>query len=128
MIWARGQSMRPFLRDGARVLLAPVRQDQMIVVGDVILVRLGPPGLGLGGLILHRVIDAPDSTGHLRTRGDGRRSADAAVHRTAVLGRAEAIWIFGRRVAVGGPLARSLSRVWTRVLPYLWPLRARGPG
>lgn len=115
--------MRPTLRDGALVEVAPLAKGERVAVGDVVLVRFGHGDVGLGGLVLHRVIDAPDAGGRLRTRGDGRRMADSPTERDAVLGRAVAVWLWGRRVDLRAPAARIAARLWTFVLPLLWPLR-----
>jgi hypothetical protein len=75
----RGGSMRPTLREGDEVLLAPAVE---LSPGDVVVVRLP----GRSGTVLHRVVSLADAG--VVTRGDACAHLDPPAPRTAVLFRA----------------------------------------
>jgi signal peptidase I len=103
---ARGASMRPFLRDGDRVTLAPLRGRPRL--GDVVLTR----GASLG--VVHRVVALRG--GRVLTKGDALPRSDGWRSLGDVLGRVERVERAGRAVPLRRwlPLAASLAR---RVTP-----------
>jgi len=78
----RGNSMRPMLRDGDRVRLAPVT-DAGVRLGDVVL-RVEP-----AGPIIHRVVGRwPSQDGwRILTKGDGARRLDPPLPPGGLVGR-----------------------------------------
>jgi signal peptidase len=78
----RGNSMRPMLRDGDRVRLAPLTHAGA-QLGDVVL-RVGP-----SGPIIHRVVGWwPSRDGwRLLTKGDGARRLDSPLPPAGLVGR-----------------------------------------
>lgn len=115
---ARGQSMRPLLPDGTRLLLRSLSPGEPLHLGDVVLTRPG-------GLVLHRVVAlrSTDEGLWVVTRGDGRRTADPPLPRSAVLARVVEATLFGRPVRLDGLLGRAVGLFAVRLLPHLWFLR-----
>lgn len=101
---ARGQSMRPFIRDGDRLVIHPlgVRGVQR---GDVVLCRMAG-----GTLLAHRVVKISKRNGQkmLVSQGDARPDADAAIPLASVLGRAVAV--------------ERGTRHWRLDTPWLYPV------
>lgn len=118
-IVARGQSMRPLLRDGTQLRVAPLPAAAPLRIGDVVLCRIG------AGLILHRVVALRSEGASLwvTTRGDGRRSEDRPVLRDAIVGRVVAATRFGRLLRLDGVGGRVVGYVAAKLLPHLWFLR-----
>jgi cytochrome c2 len=116
---AGGRSMAPSIRDGASVLLEPVRA--LPGVGDVVLLRSGDR------LLLHRVVRR--CAEGVVTRGDGAGGDDGLIAPEQVFGRAMAV--SGRRPLhlrpPFGRLAIALLRLRrSRLFPE--PLRALARG
>lgn len=75
---ARGDSMRPALRSGDRLVLGPV-DGAGVRPGEIVLWS------HRGRVVVHRVVELRGS--ELRTRGDAAAEDDGWVPRAAVLGR-----------------------------------------
>ncbi len=96
----RGGSMRPALREGDEVLLAPAVE---LAPGEVVVLRLP----GRPGTVLHRLVEVGEAG--VVTRGDACARLDPPAPRSAVLFRALARRRGGREEPVpelGGALAR----------------------
>ncbi len=76
----RGQSMAPLLRDGQRVLVAPLKPHRKLRVGDIVAVRDG----GTGTPVLHRVIKLREK--RIWTLGDGNARPEGPWARQDVMG------------------------------------------
>ncbi|PKN57730.1 MAG: hypothetical protein CVU56_09385 [Deltaproteobacteria bacterium HGW-Deltaproteobacteria-14] len=104
---AAGQSMWPWVRDGAAVTVIPLAGSPL-AVGDVVLVALA------SRLVLHRVIRVAGDI--ITTKGDAVAWPDPPVTRCDVLGRLRGHrwdrWVARASRAGGAPLARivGLSR------------------
>ena len=98
----RGNSMRPMLRDGDRVRLAPVTHADARL-GDVVL-RVEP-----SSPIIHRVVGWwPSRDGwRVLTKGDGARRLDPPLPPERLVGRVVAL--------VRGSDVRQLDGTWMRV-------------
>lgn len=122
---ANGASMRPNIREGEVITVAPVQPAQ-IRRGDVVLYRSSR------GVIAHRVVRItrrPDGSVALLPRGDASRTCDEPVEEAAVLGRVVAVERDGRRVDPTRGLVRALAitrAAAVRLLRWLrvWPLGA----
>lgn len=77
---ATGASMAPAIRAGDVLRVEPVAPTA-VRLGDVVLYA------SLRGLTAHRVVEASDSAGMLRCRGDARGSELESVRTQEVLGR-----------------------------------------
>jgi ribosomal protein S18 acetylase RimI-like enzyme len=104
---ARGLSMRPFVRDGDAVTVAPLDTDGPSV-GDIVAVVLP----ATERLAIHRVI-ARDREGWM-VRGDNALQSDGTVRREHILGRVVKVERGGRDVRIGvgraGNIVAALSR------------------
>ncbi len=119
---AKGGSMRPTIREGEAITVAPARPGG-IRRGDVILYRTER------GVIAHRVADVAkrrDGALVFIPRSDASGSRDEAVGESAILGRVVAVERRGRRLDPSGGRARALAVVWAGVAAFLRRLRA-GP-
>lgn len=118
-----GFSMAPFLKNGDRVTLEPVRR---VHPGDVV-ARL----CGGERLLIHRVVGGAAS--EPLTRGDSATESDPAIRQGELLGRVQCAERSGRRLRLGlGPerrLLALLSRLgWLRPLLALARRSARSGG
>lgn len=124
MIIVEGRSMEPTYSSGDLVI---ARAEHRYVPGQVVVVRVTPPGDGSPpALVVHRLLDVA-SDGHITTRGDNRALADGFSLTTAdIVGRADA------RIPGGGTVLVVLSRWWMLALfagslttVMLWPQGTR---
>jgi hypothetical protein len=86
----RGMSMAPAIREGDRVLVAPVRKSSL-QVGDVVKFWLD------GAFCLHRLVRRGGATEWFEFQGDRLRAADPRVGPEAIIGRAVAVERAGRQ-------------------------------
>ena len=105
----KGVSMRPFLRDGDRVLLDRVTDP--IAKGDILL--FCRPG---GQYVLHRVVRIPDDTA-LWMLGDSQLVAER-IPREAVRARAVCALIRGKKVAPGTLRWWFYAHPWRLLAPW----------
>jgi signal peptidase I len=118
---AKGASMRPTIREGEAITVAPV-QPAEIRRGDVILYRVGR------GVIAHRVTrvaQRPDGTLVFVPRGDASQSRDDPVEGTAILGRVVTVVRNGRALNPAALRARALAVSWAGAARLLRLLRGR---
>lgn len=99
---ARGASMRPYLRDGDVVTLAPLRRRPRL--GEVVLLDVGPLGL------VHRVVGLAPG-GRVCVKGDALPVIDGWFDVSAILASAVEVRRGGRPVRVGGLDAVTISVV-----------------
>ena len=121
---AHGQSMRPFIRDGQAVEIAPV-PGRGLRAGDIAFYRLSN-----GCLRAHRVVKrwSQGSATFLQTRGDGCYRADAPINSAQVLGVVVAVRRGGRWRRLDRGLPRMAGLIWSAALParaVVWPWLAR---
>ena len=107
---ARGQSMRPLIRDGDTLLVEPVGVDG-VKVSEVVICSIRP-----GKLVVHRVIRKSPVVGGSRylIQGDQATHPDGWIHQAQVYGRVTAIERHGRKILVCQPIFKFLS--WMAVL------------
>jgi signal peptidase I len=120
---AKGGSMRPTIREGEAITVAPVRPAG-IRRGDVILYR------SARGVIAHRVARVerhPDGGLVFLPRGDASRGRDDPVEKAAILGSVVAVERGGRARDPAALRARALAVTWAAAARLLAWLRARGP-
>jgi polysaccharide export outer membrane protein len=120
LVPVRGASMRPALKDGDRVAVAPFLGLPRI--GQIAVARVAQ------GLVAHRIVGIEWCGGRriYRLQGDAEPGRDAGVLREALLGRAAAIVRQGRRLEVAeGPSAVVRARL-RRALLRRAPGLARG--
>ena len=120
---ASGGSMRPTIREGDAITVAPARPAG-ISRGDVILYRVGR------GVIAHRVARVarePDGALVFIPRGDASQGRDEPVEEGAILGRVVAVERGGQRLNPAAGRARVLAVAWAAAARLLGWLRARGP-
>jgi polysaccharide export outer membrane protein len=117
LVPVRGSSMRPTLRDGDRVAVAPFLG--LPRVGQIVVARVP------GGLVAHRLVEVEMCGGRriYRLQGDAEPGRDAGVLREALCGRVAAVVRQGRRLEVDdspGAAARArLRRALRRRMPRL---------
>jgi signal peptidase I len=102
---ARGGSMRPTIREGEAITVAPA-PSHGIRRGDVILYR------SARGVIAHRVVRVarrPNGTRAFVPRGDASQSRDEAVEETAILGRVVTVERNGRTLNPASTRVRALA-------------------
>lgn len=95
--------MAPAIRDGDRVLVAPVRTSSL-QVGDVVKFWLD------GAFCLHRLVRRSDGGDWFEFQGDRLRAPDPRVSPAAIIGRAVAIERAGRQWRLDSLPARVLAR------------------
>ena len=108
-VFCRGESMRPLLRPGDRIVFAPCRVEEL-KRGDVIIFILP----GQRERVVHRVI----STGPagIQTKGDANPYGDAwGLRQEDIVGRAVSVERGGRAIPVAGGLAGCLLAALIRV-------------
>ena len=97
---ALGDSMRPCIRDGSIVTIAPC--SGAVQVGDVVAVRIGQR------LVIHRAVVSEALT--VTTAGDSNRKVDPATDMHDVLGLITRVeWPNGWEMNLRTPLARGLG-------------------
>jgi hypothetical protein len=116
---ATGDSMRPTIRDGDVIHVAPVPAADLRI-GDVLLCRCG------SRLLAHRLVAVTERAAGerwLHLRGDAKGGCDAPIRDADVIGRVESVRRAGStsRIALGGVAARARHRAWV----YACALRAR---
>lgn len=128
----RGNSMRPFLRDGRDKALLE-RIEGKPAIGDAVLAEVTP-----SVYMLHRIV-AIDSQGNVTMRGDGNLHCEHC-HISDIRAKATAFYRKGRNKpdSTSGKKWRIYSWWWTRLVPirrYLlfmlyphWPARLRNKG
>ena len=105
----RGWSMRPFLEhERDNVLLAPVRDDEPVRRGDVVLAEIATKVY-----VLHRVVRVDGD--RLTLRGDGNAYGEEHCLRSNVIGRAVGFFRKGREEA-----DKVTDAKW-RIYSALWP-------
>jgi len=104
-----GSSMKPFLRKGSLLRIAPCSPEP--TVGEIVLFRAAS-----GRLVVHRVVGHEGEK--LRTKGDSAGVSDRLVDRHQLLGRVLGVegLLF---VPLGGPLARRVGLLLNRYYPPL---------
>jgi hypothetical protein len=109
-VFCRGESMRPLLRPGDRIVFVPCRVEDLRR-GDVIIFT--PPG-GTERVV-HRVVsNGPEG---IRTKGDANPYQDAwELRQEDIVGRAEALERDGKVTPVAGGLTGRLLSAFIRAL------------
>jgi signal peptidase I len=121
---ANGGSMRPTIREGETITVAPV-QPAEIRRGDVVLYRVGR------GVIAHRVarvVRQPGGTLVFTPRGDASQGRDQPVEELAILGRVVTVERGGRSLNPAALRARALAVAWAVAGHLLRWLRPRPSG
>jgi signal peptidase len=123
---ANGRSMNPTVREGEKIIVAPVAPSQLRV-GDIVLYR------NHRGVIAHRVVTIEKREGDARVfilRGDASRSCDAPVESRQILGKVVSVerngWrmnVSSRRAKMARKLRGYVSRIkaWYRSVG-IWPV------
>lgn len=101
----KGQSMRPFLRDGETVTIVPVTDDTSLKEGMIILARTEK-----GIVIMHRIFRMEGD--RILMKGDGNILQTEWVKRGDVLGMAESVCRQGRAVSLYTPLKCFAAWCW----------------
>ena len=118
---AKGGSMRPTIREGEAITVAPAPPAE-IRRGDVILYR------SARGVIAHRVASVarlPTGTLVFIPRGDASQDRDDPVEEGAILGRVVTVERSGRALDPAALRARALAVAWAAAARRLGWLRAR---
>ena len=123
---AQGDSMRPFIRGGDILVIAPIEGEQARA-GDAILFRQG------NRLLVHRLLGRSGEGGNtLILKGDAHLRPDRPLGADQVLGRVTALERAGRTVDVERTLPRLVHRLLWGSAPFIgsrvyrcW-LRVRG--
>ncbi len=107
----RGSSMRPFVRDGDILTVAPAGCSPS--VGDIVLYRAAG-----GNALLHRVIARREQDGTIRLTmwGDSAAGPVDDIAADGILGVAVALERAGRSIPLDHGFRRQATRVWTAVL------------
>lgn len=113
VITVKGNSMRPFIRDGrTRVRLVPVADREALTAGDIVLFRCQ------GRHIMHRIIAKQGE--RLTLAGDGNYRLREECRTEDVVAKVEAvIRPNGRVIACDSRLWRTASRCWTGLHPFI---------
>ena len=98
---ARGNSMRPFVKDGDMLSIEPTEATK-VQIGDVILFWQE------GRVLVHRVVKTRiENEGMLMAKGDSHLRPDRPVHPDQVLGKVTSVEREGKRIS----LARGVPRL-----------------
>ena len=110
VIDVQGHSMWPTLRSADQIMIEATPSYR---VGDILLFHDGKQ------LVVHRLVRTTQVGGNIyfQTKGDNRRSFDAAIGETDILGRVSAILRGNRTLPIRQPRLRY-------ILPYAWVLSA----
>jgi len=119
---AKGESMRPFIRDGDILEITPVNGEE-IRLGDVIFYRVGERRM-----IAHRVIEKIIQNDKLifLTKGDSNMGEGEKVYLEQVIGRVKAIERKGRKIRIDEGLNRLMYVFYLKISPFL--IKVRGVG
>lgn len=99
----RGQSMRPWIRDGAVVTVRP-RAEHEPQIGDTVLF-LVPCAENPRGFVVHRIVGKKPA-GRFIARGDGVAVSDPPIAREQIIGIVESVASDGQTVLVNSLRAR----------------------
>ena len=121
---AKGFSMRPLVRDGDALLVAPIKPTD-VRVGDLVLFRRG-----CEDLVVHRVLKRASSRGSLAflIKGDRAASADGLISSADVMGRVVARERGSKTADLMAPRWRLLGRVVAWLSPFLHRLTPAARG
>ena len=119
---AKGESMRPFIRDGDILEITPVNGEG-IRLGDVIFYRAEK-----GRTVAHRVIERIIEDGRLvfLTKGDSNTGEGEKVYLEQVIGRVKAIERMGRKIRINEGLNRLMYIFFLEISPFLTKARPVG--
>ena len=110
----KGNSMRPFFRDGDSALVRR-EQQRAIRVGDIMVYRSN------GQLFAHRVLRIVGEKRQYLCKGDARETSDQRVPAAAVLGRVVARFRDGRRLRLDSAFYACLNPLLALISPYTGP-------
>lgn len=105
----KGQSMRPFLRDGEMVTIVPVSDDSNLKKGTIILAKTEKDTV-----MMHRIFRMEGN--RILMKGDGNILQTEWVQRGDVLGIAENVCRQGRDVSLYTPFRRLGAWCWRNQL------------
>lgn len=107
-ILVKGGSMRPFLQNGDKVLLAPV--SQKISRGDIALAHTS------FGVLLHRIVRIKGE--RIWLAGDANNRQLEQTTRDEMIGIVEKAWRKERMLSVNSPFNRALAFLWYLLRPF----------
>lgn len=119
---AQGESMRPFIRDGDILEIAPVNGEE-IRLGDVIFYHVGERRT-----VAHRVIEKiiQNDKPIFLTKGDSNTGEGEKVYLEQVLGRVKAIERSKRKIHINKGLNRLIYIFYLKISPFLIKVRRIG--
>ncbi len=119
---AKGESMRPFIRNGDILEITPVNTEE-IRLGDVIFYHVGKRRM-----VAHRVIEKiiQNHKPIFLTKGDSNTGEEEKVHLEQVVGRVKAIERKGRKIRINEGLNRLMYIFYLKISPFLTKARRIG--
>jgi len=119
---AKGESMRPFIRDGDILEITPVNGEEMRL-GDVIFYHVGERRM-----VAHRVIEKiiQNDKPIFLTKGDSNMGEGEKICLEQVLGRVKAIERNGRKIRINEGLNRLIYIFYLKISPFLTKARRIG--
>jgi len=120
LVSSSGWSMAPFVKDGDRLVIAPVPANRLRI-GDII----AYDDIDSSSIVCHRLVDiqrTPSGT-HLFARGDASCTIEGPIAAVRLRGRIVAIYRRGCVTSLDGPLRVVLHRLIVRWHPLLCAAR-----
>ena len=108
-IHVQGGSMRPFLHNGDKVLLAPVAPEKLSE-GDIVLARTS------AGVLLHRIVRIRKK--EICLAGDANSRLLEHIEREDVIGVVDEAWRKGKSLHINSVSKRALACFWYLIRPF----------
>lgn len=110
---ARGNSMRPFIKDGDILGIKPIEATE-VQVGDVILFRQG------GRILVHRVVKRHvENEVMLIVKGDSHLRPDGPVHPDQLLGKVTSVEREGKKISLDRGVSKLAGALLWGKAPFL---------
>lgn len=111
IIYVQGGSMRPFLRNGDKILLVPVTSCTLSE-GMIVLAHTS------AGVLLHRIVHMRKDKDEIRLAGDANSRQTECITRKHIIGVADKAWRGERLLPVNSFSRRVLAFLWYLLRPF----------
>lgn len=108
-IYVQGESMRPFLKNGDKVLLSPIAHKKLSE-GDIVLAHT------VYGILLHRIVRIRNEK--ISLAGDANSKQLEYITRTEIIGIVEKAWRKEKVLCVNSFPKRALAFLWYLLRPF----------
>ena len=116
-ISASGYSMFPTLRPGDRVLVSPIKENELSAPGDILIINEDD------NLVLHRLIEIrryKESNKVFITRGDCMNESDSPVKSDQIVGITHSFTRNNRQRVLGRRIPAKRAYKFNRVKLWIW--------